>query len=53
MTTAPKLTLPSRSLLDGMPYENSVSTDIRALFARVKAKAQKKRKHDSVPKGTT
>jgi hypothetical protein len=32
-----------------MRYTTAVSTDIRALFERIKA--QKKRKHDSVPKG--
>jgi hypothetical protein len=51
MNTAPKLTMPSQSLLQGMPYVAAVSTDIRARFERIRA--QKKRKHDSVPKGTT
>ena len=45
----PRITFPTRSLLNGMPYINSVSTDIRALFARMKEQ-QKKRKHDSVPR---
>jgi hypothetical protein len=36
-----KRTLPSRSLLQGMPYVHSTKTDIRELFARVKAEQAK------------
>ena len=32
---APKLTMPTRTLLDGMPYTNAAATDIRELFRRI------------------
>lgn len=31
---APRLTMPTRTLLQGKPYTPAVSTDIRATFAR-------------------
>ena len=37
-----KKVLPSRSLLQGMPYVNSANTDIRIRFAAMKAKTQPK-----------
>ena len=40
-----KVTLPSRSLLQGMPYTNSASTDIKATFARIRAEQQPKGKN--------
>jgi hypothetical protein len=35
-----KRTIPSRSLLQGMPYTNKDHTDIRRLFDRVRAEQQ-------------
>lgn len=36
-----KRTEPTRSLLQGMPYVNAASTDLRARFAALKAEAKK------------
>lgn len=36
-----KRTEPTRSLLQGMPYVNAASTDIRARFEAMKAEQQK------------
>lgn len=36
------MTLPSQSLLQGKPYVPAVKTDIRVLFARIRAEQEKK-----------
>jgi len=38
----PKRTLPTKSLLEGGPYTPAASTDLRALFDRIRAEQQKK-----------
>ncbi len=37
MNTNPKRIEPTQSLLQGMPYVNAASTDLRASFARIRA----------------
>lgn len=42
-------TEPTRSLLQGMPYVNSVSTDIRARFAAMKAEKNRAARRTTTP----